>query len=275
MASIKVSQLNEQINLSTVDFFPLVNSSSLITYRADLNTLKTVLGIPQISMSWSSQSLSSSYALSASFPPYPQISSSYTDVSVSASYSLTASFAPFSQYVPQFSCSWVSQSISASYALSASWAPLPSFVKQISCSLAISESFSASYALSASWAPGTQNSTQLIPLYITPFIFLNTQSPSSVAIYPIPNPERIVNGIIIQGYSSIVNAGGGESGIFYISSSLTSLMPLASLIHGNTVNTLFLPVSNNNSNIYITASNLNVAGTSGIDTWSVSMIGYY
>ncbi len=284
MATIKVSQLDEQFTIYPVDFFPLVKSSSLITYRANLQTLENFLGIPEISMSWATHSISSSYALSASYPSYPQISCSWSTQSISSSYVITTSYAPFGGYIPQFSCSWVSQSISSSYALTASWAPQATFTPQISCSLAMSESVSSSYALSASWAPSHVNANNLIPVYLNSSINILTSTTESLLFQYTVNQSQIpyTHGIIIQGVSTVVSSNGGEDGIFYISSSLVSPpIPLSSVTHGNVVNTIFLPMSSNNSNIIISASNmittvpLGRGGEFEIDTWSVNILGYY
>ena len=276
MSSIKISQLNEQVNLTSQDFFPYVYSSSLTTYRTDLNTLQTFLGIPEISMSWSSQSLSSSAVLSASYPVYPQISCSWTSQSISSSYTITSSYAPFPNQIYQVTCSWVSQSISSSYALSASWALQP---PQYSC-LESSSSTSGSYALSASWAPGGESPSQysLVPSYITPInIILNSSLDSDYFKYTIPNPNNIINGIIIQGSSNVLESGGEQYGVIYVSSSLTPYIPLTSLTHGYFVNTIFLAVPSTNPNIVISASV--VVGTTqspySIDYWTISLIGYY
>ncbi len=273
MASIKVSQLDTQTQISSSDFFPVVNSSSLITYRTYMSTLETMLGLPQISMSWTSQSISSSYSLSSSYPPYPQISMSWASRSLSSSYSLSASYSPFSQQIFQPTCSWVSQSVSSSYALSASWAPLINSMRPISCSLANSESVSSSYALSASWAPNTISS-QFIPQYITPvLVFSRTGSVDTnlniTQSYVVPESINYSSGLIIQSTSSIFNGGGGQFGIFSIKTDKVPLTTfIGSMLHGTAINTTFIPLNSRNITIY--ASVVNFQGPIG-----VFIIGYY
>jgi hypothetical protein len=143
--SIKISELNSLSTITWGDFFPLVQSSSLTTFRVNLTTLEAWLSVSGsvISASWASASLTSVETISASWAS-ASISSSYSGVALSASY------APFTQAF-QATASFATSSISASYALSASYAPFTQ-TQQSSCSYAPA-SLSASYALSASWAP--------------------------------------------------------------------------------------------------------------------------
>lgn len=145
--SIKISELDALTFLVDADFFPLVQSGSLTTYRVNLTTLNnwfrasgsvlsaswasrsldatratsaswasaSLTSLQTISASWASSSISSSYARSASRSEQT-LSSSFANVAISASY------APFSQEF-QASSSWASQSLSSSYAVSASYAP--------------------------------------------------------------------------------------------------------------------------------------------------------
>lgn len=145
--SIKISELDALSSIVAADFFPLVSSGSLTTYRVNITTLNnwfrvsgsclsaswasasinatqavsaswasaSISAIRSISSSWASASISSSYALSAS-AGLMSVSSSFASTAVSASY------APFTQTV-QVSSSWASASLSSSYALSASFAP--------------------------------------------------------------------------------------------------------------------------------------------------------
>lgn len=145
--SIKISELDALTFLVDADFFPLVQSGSLTTYRVNLTTLNnwfrvsgsvlsaswasrsldatratsaswasaSLTSLQTISASWASSSISSSYARSASRSEQT-LSSSFANVAISASY------APFSQAF-QASSSWASQSLSSSYAVSASYAP--------------------------------------------------------------------------------------------------------------------------------------------------------
>jgi hypothetical protein len=89
MSTIKISELNTfPALLKTEDFFPIDRSSSLLTYRATLGQLQTLLSTGSFSgsligtSSWANNSISSSYA----------ITSSYSRNTISASYALTASY---------------------------------------------------------------------------------------------------------------------------------------------------------------------------------------
>ena len=145
--SIKISELDALLAVVAADFFPLVQSGSMTTFRVDIATLNNWFRISGscLSASWASasltslQSISSSWA-SASSTALQSISSSWASASISSSYALSssaalvaitssfalqatsASFAPFTQSV-QASASWASASLSSSYALSASYAP--------------------------------------------------------------------------------------------------------------------------------------------------------
>ena len=125
--NIKISEL-DPFPLSdtprTEDFFPMVNSSSMTTYRTTIQNIGLIMthsiyadtasyynqNPNAMSASWASSSISSSYAKTASYA----ISASHANLSDSASY-----------YPPQtlvLSCSWASSSISSSYAKTASYA---------------------------------------------------------------------------------------------------------------------------------------------------------
>jgi hypothetical protein len=89
MSTIKISELNTfPALLKTEDFFPIDRSSSLLTYRATLGQLQTLLSTGSFSgsligtASWANNSISSSYALT----------SSYSRNTISASYAFTASY---------------------------------------------------------------------------------------------------------------------------------------------------------------------------------------
>ena len=152
--NIKISELDSFPSASdplrTEDFFPLVNSSSMTTYRTTIQNIGLLIThsiyadtasyllnyapiVSTISASWASASLSASYALTASYA----ISASHANLSDSSSY-----------YPPQnlvISCSWASASISASYALT------------------------ASYAISASWASRSHDVDTHGPTYNFPY----------------------------------------------------------------------------------------------------------
>lgn len=146
--SIKISELDALTFLVDADFFPLVQSGSLTTYRVNLTTLNNWFRVSGscLSASWASRSLDSAQATSASWASASltanqSISSSWASASISSSFAnsasyseqastssfalvaISASFAPFTQSF-QASGSWASQSLSSSYAVSASYAPV-------------------------------------------------------------------------------------------------------------------------------------------------------
>lgn len=101
MSNIRISQLNELINpIESTDFIALVESSSLTTYRTNIQSIGTW-------MAASGSSSSSLVSISSSWAPMPVLNNS----SSWASSSLIS-----------ISSSWASSSISSSYSLSSSWA---------------------------------------------------------------------------------------------------------------------------------------------------------
>lgn len=142
--SIKISELDALTTVLGRDFFPLVQSGSLTTYRVSVTTLNNWFRVSgsALSASWASRSLNSLQAVSASWASasltsLQTVSASWASASRSSSFStlaqtantasyvinaVSASFAPFTQSV-QVSASYASASLSSSYALSASYAP--------------------------------------------------------------------------------------------------------------------------------------------------------
>ena len=66
--NIKISQLNPLGAISGQDFFPIDQSSSLTTYRTDVNALNTWFSVSG-SAYYAIDSVSSSYALTSSYSP--------------------------------------------------------------------------------------------------------------------------------------------------------------------------------------------------------------
>ena len=288
--SLPISLLITQSSISYGDFFPLVSSGSsaqLTTYRVDLQTLYDFFNLPQISCSWTSQSISSSYALSASYPPYPQISCSWTSQSISSSYALSASWAPNVQQVPQYSCSFASkESISSSYSYYANWAP-QIYMPSMSFS---NQSISSSYALTASWAPSnaSNNTSNPIKYLSSPQIIrsfsdivipgsyntdgLSNQNYTANITYIIPTNSIPYNtGIILQNNTN----GLVESAAFiYVSSSVMVQQLVASTAHGNLSSLFFVNVGPDNT-LYI--SYFSPAGSyiKVNSQWGMNIIGYY
>ncbi len=151
--SIKISELDSLGVVVAPDFFPVVRSGFLTTYRVTINTLNDwwrISGSAQ-SASWASQSLyaaltnnavsashasssiSSSYSLvsnvaySLNYTPISAVTASFASASLSSSYALTASFAfkaaQATRATSSISSSWASASLSSLTAISASYAP--------------------------------------------------------------------------------------------------------------------------------------------------------
>ena len=103
MSSIRISQLTPLVSASFTgdDFFPVVDSASMTTYRTPLSSLNSWLGVYGTA-SWASGSRSASYANTSSF-------------------SVSSSWAPLaSLQAHTISSSWASSSISASHSQTAS-----------------------------------------------------------------------------------------------------------------------------------------------------------
>src|ERR1039458_4458728 len=121
--SIPISGLNTEAVIQSQDFIPIVNSASLTTYRATIQSFGNWM-LASGSASSSVTTLSSSYAITSSWSPFP-LSSSWS------SQSLSSSWPPF---ISNISSSWSSQSLSASYLYgsgslfgTASWANTASY----------------------------------------------------------------------------------------------------------------------------------------------------
>ncbi len=155
--SVKISELTPLSIVSDLDFFPLVQSSSMTTYQADILTLNGWFRVSgsAVSASWASASLSSSNARTSSYA----FTASSALNSVTASYAISASIA-FNSVSASFALS-ASNAKTASFALSASNSTTASFA--FNCDTAsfvnlqlqqtvLSASW-ASQSLSASWAP--------------------------------------------------------------------------------------------------------------------------
>ena len=173
MSNVRISELNQLTIWTGDDFFPVVDSGSLTTYRTPISTILPFVAQSGsvVSSSWASQSLSSLYASSSNNSVFA-VSSSWASQSFSALYATSSatsslllgvasgsinpgvSFYGTSSWalnIPggnmviaggsyDISSSWASSSLSSSVAISASYASTASFV------------YSASYARSASWA---------------------------------------------------------------------------------------------------------------------------
>lgn len=95
MASVKISELNTLISITSDDFIPIVDSGSGTTYRATFNVLNNWMAVSASCLS-ASYALTASYARSASYA----VSSSWANNAMSSSYALTASYYNVSGYTP-------------------------------------------------------------------------------------------------------------------------------------------------------------------------------
>ena len=174
---IKISQLNPFPDpTQMVDFFPMVDSSSLTTYRASIADIAPLMthSIHSDSSSLAvtaSYAISSSYALSAS----NAISSSYalsasnassasysigSGNTISASYAFTASYAVTASNT--ISASYAinsSNTVSASYAVTSSKSISASYACSSSNAVTASYALTASNTISASWATNALSSS--------------------------------------------------------------------------------------------------------------------
>ena len=160
--SIPISNLNPLLVVTSSDLIPVVQSSSLTTFKTTLSVLgnwisSSVDASSSFSSTSASYAFSSSYTYSSSFAitsnnlNYPNlstasyaISSSQTMASISSSYSITASFA---LHTPTgstaISSSWSSQSL---------WTTTSSFSSQSMWNISSSFASRSFFATSASWA---------------------------------------------------------------------------------------------------------------------------
>jgi len=147
---IKISQLGKLNTISGSDFFPIVQSSSLGTYRVDINTLNTWLAASG-SASYANQSNTASYVKIAQSASYIT-SSNVTGTVLSASYSLSSSMSNSASY-----SNTSSYSLSSSYSTSASYAAkstTSSYALYSVSSSYLSGSATGSLYGTSSWANG-------------------------------------------------------------------------------------------------------------------------
>jgi hypothetical protein len=174
---IKISQLNPLGTLSRYDFFPIDQSSSLTTFRTDINTLNTWFAASG-SASYSS---TSSYTVSASYVKN-SVSASYVpatyqvSASISSSYSATSSAATSSSYALRSTTASYALSSPAGSTISASYA-LRSTTASYALNSPVGTTISASYALRSTTASYALNSPVGTagggPTFITPIVVLN------------------------------------------------------------------------------------------------------
>ena len=172
LQSIPISGLNPDSVVVSSDFIPIVQSSSLTTFRVPLSVLANWIS-SSVDASSSFSSVSASYAYSGSWA-FMSISSSYliypnlstASYAISSSYTISASWASSpassswaSRSIWSLSSSFASRSIWslssswASQSISSSWSP---FIPSVSASYAFN-SLSSSYSATASYTPPSAN----------------------------------------------------------------------------------------------------------------------
>jgi len=241
--SIPISGLNPLFSISSSDFIPLVQSSSLTTYRttftqvgnwisASVGASSSLVSVSASHSNFSDNSCSSSFAstsLTSSNLIYPNTSTA--SYSITSSKSISASFA---QTTPiQVSGSWASASFTSTSASFASQSITSnSSITSTSSSYASSSTqansalfaTSATSATSASWASSSLNARSASyvssavygPKFITPIIFnttvptntSNTTSSSIVTIQASSYPWIVSASALIM-YASTSGLGGG------------------------------------------------------------------
>lgn len=169
--NIKISELDPFTSpRSTEDFFPLVDSSSMTTYRATISDIGSLMS-HSISSDTASLAFTASYVSSsiidgivtsalyansashavlsdtASFLQYSGVSNGTASYALTSSVSFTASFVQYTAGVSNGSASYA---LSASNAVSASYATSASNADSASCATSASNAVSASYATSSS-----------------------------------------------------------------------------------------------------------------------------
>lgn len=167
--SIPISALNELTIITSDDFFPIVDSGSLTTFRTPVDSFRIYIAESGsvISASWASSSLSSSYALSASWADRAG-SASWADNCRSASYARSASWADRAGSASYtLSASWADRAGSASWADhagSASWADRAGSASWADNAGSASYARSSSFSDSASWAPSPPVPASEVPI---------------------------------------------------------------------------------------------------------------
>ncbi len=276
--NIKISELDPFVSpRQTEDFFPLVDSSSMTTYRATIKDIGSL-------MTHSVFSDTASLALTASYIT----SSKIIGTVVSASYARSASHADtssFVAYIPGVSNGTSSYSISAShanladsasYALSASNALTASYAR--SASNAFTASFieyipgvsntTASYAITASYAftasYAISSSNALTASYISldvsglPIQFVSDLTMAGTYLWTVPSGVTKLSVICVgagggggsNGYNNGSGAGGGGSGGMAVSPVFTvvpgtvyTIVVGASVAQTDGVDSSFSPIS--------------------------------
>lgn len=178
---IKISQLSKSPPISGSDFFPIVQSSSLVTYRSDITTLNTWFAAsgsasyaPTKPVYWTTSSNSSNnisninsgfVGINQNNPTYRldvngNIGNSAGQITLfgTASYSMTSSVAISSSYVENsVSASYITSSGIVGMVNSSSYAYTSSYALTSSISTTASYSKTSSFSKSSSYAPPIGN----------------------------------------------------------------------------------------------------------------------
>jgi hypothetical protein len=180
MASIKISELNNLLVITSDDFFPIDDSGSMTTYRVSVSALTDYIAA-------SGSALTASFTTSASYARYA-ISASYSissSNSITSSYSISSSYALSASYaLTSSNAITASNSITASYSISASNAISSSYAFSSSNAITASNAISSSYAFSSSHAITSSNAITAA--------FAHTTSPTSLVYAPSFTGLRII-----------------------------------------------------------------------------------
>lgn len=182
--AVYISELPEIQLITNDDFFALVDSASLTTYRSNFNTLngwmsssvttsRAMYANTASLANTASYAITSSFALTASYLLYRGFPNGTASYALTSSRAITASYFDISGVTIGFatyarSASWASHSLSSSYVpasgvdgtvRSASYAITASYAKSASYAITASHGISASYASSASFALYADNTS--------------------------------------------------------------------------------------------------------------------
>ena len=163
--SIPISQLNTENVISSSDFIPIVQSSSLTTFKTPLTNLASWIS-SSVDASSSFSSVSSSFALSSSWAKSASIATTSNNLiypnQSTASYAISCSQAANSvlSITASFALSTItgSTAVSASWASQSFWATSASFASRSLVTTSASFASRSFAATSASWASSSISS---------------------------------------------------------------------------------------------------------------------
>lgn len=248
--SIPISGLSNDTTIVPTDFFPLVQSSSMTTFRTSINSFMT-FSAQSGSASYASRALSASYAISASHAD----TASFAFNTLSSSYALAAS-----QSLSSRSSSWASSSLTSSFSLKSSNSDSSSFSNwATSASITISSSYLI-------YNPAISNGTASFAISCSNAISASWSLSASFAQH-----AHLADSASYAGTASVVisGGGGGSSGIVFLT---TPVIVVSSSFYGNGgkwyQDWVFGGSSTINGKAIATADSINL--TSGFSTWRTS-----